>query len=150
MLLGRVDGWVAMLGDKMPVPMGDSGCLPIAAARILRKARSTEADSGVPNRAAWLACGTVNDASRVTLPPDPTDCSVGEGDFHAGAAAVTGRLLDSAEGRAFDPRGAAVVVGDFGEAAGKGQTVNPATGPTNSTVVSVSAMQTDRDDVTLS
>ena len=46
----------------MLVPVGDSGGLPVAAVRIFRIARSTEADSGVPDRAAWLAFGAVNDA----------------------------------------------------------------------------------------
>ena len=32
------------------------------------------------------------------LPSDPTDCTVGEGDFHVGAAAATSGLLDGAEG----------------------------------------------------
>ena len=80
MLLGRTDGWATMLGDKTPVPMGDSGCLPVTVVRILRKARFTEADNSVPDRATWLACGAVNDAGRVALPSDPTDCSVGEAD----------------------------------------------------------------------
>ena len=130
--------------------MDDSGRLPVAAARILYKTRSAEADNGVPDRAAWLACGAINNAGQVTLPPDSTDCSIREGDFHASVAAVTGRLPDSAEGRAFDPRGAAVAVGDFGEATGRGEIVNPATGPTNSIAASMSAKQIDRDDVTLS
>ena len=89
MLLWRTDGWATMLGDKTPVPMGDSGCLPVAVARILQKAGSAEADSGVPDRAAWLVYGTINDAGRFTLPSDLTNCSVGEGDFHASAAAAT-------------------------------------------------------------
>ena len=136
MLLERTDGWIAMLRDKTLVSMGDSGCLPVAATSILHKAGFAEADSGVPDRAAWLACGAVNNAGRVTLPPDPIDCSVRDGDLHAGVAVVTSGLLDSAGGRA-EPRGAAMAVGDLGEAAGRGETINPAIGPTNSVAVSV-------------
>ena len=150
MLLRRTDGRAAMLRDKALMPMGESGCLLVAATSILHKAGSAEANSSVPDRATWLACGAVNNADRVTLPPNPTDCSVREGNFHASAAAATSRLLDGAEGHAFDPGGAAVAVGDFGEAAGRGETVNPTTGSTNSAAASVSAKQTDRDDVTLS
>ena len=95
-LLRRADGWAAMLRDKAPVPMGDGGCHPIAAAGILHKAGSVEAESCVPDRTAWLACGTINEAGRVTLPPDPTDCTVEKGDFHASAVAATSRLLNSA------------------------------------------------------
>ena len=96
MLLWRADGWAAMLGDKAPVPMGDSGCLPVTAARILHKAGSAEADSSVPDRAAWLACGAINEAGRVVLPFDLTDCAVEECDFHASVAAATSGLLDGA------------------------------------------------------
>ena len=88
MLLQRTDGWATMLGDKTPVPMGDSGCLPVVAARIFHKAGFAKADSGVLDRATWLACGAVNDAGQVTLPFDPTDCTNEEGDFHASAAAT--------------------------------------------------------------
>ena len=70
-----------MLGYEMPVPVGDNGCLPVAAARIFHIARSAEADSGVPDRAAWFACSVVDDADRVTLLPDPPDRATGEGDF---------------------------------------------------------------------
>ena len=95
-LLRRADGWAAVLGDKAPVPMGDGGCLPIVVAGILHKAGSAKADSRMPDGAAWFACGTVNEAGRVTLPSDSTDCVVGKGDFHASAAAATSGLLDSA------------------------------------------------------
>ena len=94
-LLRRADGWMAGLGDKAPVPVGDGGCLPVVAAGILHKVGSTKADSCVPNRAAWLACGAVNEAGRVTLPSDLTDCTVGKGDFHASAVAATSKLLNS-------------------------------------------------------
>ena len=62
MLFWGGNGWVAMLGDEAPVPVGDSGGLLVAAARIFRIARSAEADSGVPDRAAWFACGAVDNA----------------------------------------------------------------------------------------
>ena len=45
---------------------------------------------------------------------------------------------------------AAVVVGDAGETIEIGEIVNPAAGPANSAVVSVSARQTDRDAAALS
>ena len=131
MLLWMTDGRATMLGDKMLVPMGDSGCLPVAATSILHKVGSAEADNSVPDRATLLACGAVNHAGRVMLLPDPTDCVIGEGDFHAGAAAVTSRLLDNARGRAFDPGGAAVAVGDLNEAAGRGEWSIPPQGPPN-------------------
>ena len=83
-------------------------------------------------------------------PLDPTDCSVGEGDFHAGAAAATSGLLDGAGGRVPDPGGAAVAVGDIGETVGRGETINPTIEPTKSAAASVSAKQTDRDAATLS
>ena len=95
-LLRRADGWMAGLGDKAPVPMGDGGCLLVAATGILHKVGFAEANNGMPDRAAWLACGAVNEASRVTLPSDLTNCTVGKGDFHASAAAATSGLLDSA------------------------------------------------------
>ena len=79
-----------MLGNEASVPVGDSGGPPVAAARIFYITRSAEADNGVPDRVAWLACGAVDDVGRVTLPSDSTDCTVGEGDFHASAAAAIG------------------------------------------------------------
>ena len=63
---------------------------------ILHKVGSAEADGCMPNRAAWLACGVVDEAGRVTLPSDPTDCAIGKGDFCASAAAATSGLLDGA------------------------------------------------------
>ena len=139
-----------MPGDKALVPVGDSGCLHVAAVSILHKAGSTEADSNVPDRATWLACGAINEAGRVTLSSDSTDCTVGEGDFHASAVAATNGLLDGAGGGAPDFRVAAVAICDMGETAGRGEAVNPATGPTKSVAASVSAKQTDRDVATLS
>ena len=94
--LRRADSWMVGLGDKAPVPMGDGGCLPVAAVGILHKAGSAEADSCMPDRAAWLPFGTVNEVGRVMLLSDPNDCTVGKGDFHASVAATTGRLLDGA------------------------------------------------------
>ena len=150
MLLRRADGWAAMLGDKAPVPMGDSGCLPVVAVGILHKAGSAEADSCMPDRAAWLAYGAINEAGRITLPSDPTDCAVEEGDFHASVAVAISGLLDGAGGGAPDFEAAAVAICDIGETAGRGETVNPAIGPTKSTATSVSAKQTDREVATLS
>ena len=78
-----------MLGDEAPVPVGDSGCFPVAVVRIFRIARSTEAGSSVLDRVARLACDVVDDAGRVMLLSDLTNYIVGEGDFHASAAAAT-------------------------------------------------------------
>ena len=150
MLLRRANGWATMLGDKASMPVGDSGCLPVTATRILHKAGSAEANSSMPDRAAWLVCGAINEVGRVALPSNPTDCAVREGDFHASTAAATSRLLDGVGGRAPDFRAAAVVVYDIGKTAGRGETVNPAIGPTNSAAASVSAKQTNRDAATLS
>ena len=95
-LFRRSHCWAVVLGDKAPAPVSDGGCLTVPAAGAHHKIGSTKADGRMADGAAYFACGVANEAGRVPLSPDPTDCTTGDGNLCTGAAAAASGQVASA------------------------------------------------------
>ena len=90
------NSWAAVQGDKTLASVSNGGCLTVEAAGAGHEVGSAKANGCVVDGAAWLARGVANEAGRVPMSPDPADCTIGDGNFYAGAVAATDGLLTSA------------------------------------------------------
>ena len=92
-LFWRSDGWAVVLGDKASALVGDGGCLTVPTVGAHHKVGSAKADGCMGDGATCFACSAADEAGRVLMSPDSTDCVVGAGNLCTGAvAAASGQV----------------------------------------------------------